>query len=166
MAVEPITCDGVVVDDDDGFLRPLRDGGGGASSVRPCERKFALYVFTVFGLLSRLRISIEMEAFLLAMGDNFWAAESDFSSRLSRGFLGILGSLLTDGEETFCWPSFSFSLSLSLLEELLDLSLSLWSRCLSLELLLLLLELLDDLDDDDELLCLLLLLWLLLLLLL
>lgn len=157
VAVEPMTGVGVVVTAAVvGFFRPLRDGGGGASSVRPCERKFALYVFTVFGLLSRLRISIEMEAFLLAIGDSFWAAmASDFSSTLSpRGFLGILGSLLTDGDETFGWLSLSFSLSLSLLEELLDLSLSLCSRCLSLELLF---ELLDDFDED-ELLCLLLLL--------
>lgn len=102
VAVEPTACTGAVVVPDDGFFRPLREGGGGASSVKPCDRKFALYVFTVFGLLSRLRISMEMEAFLLANGDIFWAEESDFSSTLSfRGFFGILGSLLTEGEEPF-----------------------------------------------------------------
>lgn len=52
---------------DDGFFKPFRDGGGGASSMRPCERNCELYVLTVLGRFSGLRTSIEMDAFLLGM---------------------------------------------------------------------------------------------------
>lgn len=54
--------------DDVGFLRPLRDGGGGASSVRPCDLNFDWYVLTVAVFSVSRRISIEMEAFLDMMG--------------------------------------------------------------------------------------------------
>uniref|UniRef100_A0A182U1U5 Uncharacterized protein n=1 Tax=Anopheles melas TaxID=34690 RepID=A0A182U1U5_9DIPT len=54
-------------DADDGFFNPLRDGGGGASSIRPCERNCELYVLTVLTRFSGLRTSIEIEAFLLGM---------------------------------------------------------------------------------------------------
>lgn len=51
IAVDPIVveevledeaAEGDVDDDDDGFFRPFRDGGGGASSMRPCERNWEL----------------------------------------------------------------------------------------------------------------------------
>lgn len=78
-----------------------------------------------------------MDAFLFAGDDCLLlsAEESDFSSAPSLDFLGILSNLvLLDGEDdTFEW---------------LDFSLSLFSRFLSLELLLLPL-LLDDFDEDE-----------------
>lgn len=65
--VVPPVVDAVdeVVLPDEGFFSPLRDGGGGASSIRPCERNWELYVLTVFTRFSGLRTSIEIEAFLL-----------------------------------------------------------------------------------------------------
>lgn len=98
-------------------------------------------VFTVFGRCSELRTSIEIEAFLLLTGDGLLSSDglADRSSDPSFDFLGILSDLLLEGEDSFE--------SLSLLEWL-DLSLSLCSRCLSLELLLLL-ELLEDLEDEE-----------------
>jgi len=54
--------------DDVGFFRPLRDGGGGASSVRPCDLNLDWYVFTVAVFSVSRRISIEIEAFLDMMG--------------------------------------------------------------------------------------------------
>lgn len=139
VAVEPTAPDVVVVD---GFFKPLRDGGGGASSIKPCDRNWELNVLTVFGRWSELRTSMEIDAFLLAFaGDDLLLSteESDLSSVPSLGFLGILSNLL-DGEDVFDRPSLS-------LLEWVDFSLSLCSRCLSFELLLLLL--LDAFEDEE-----------------
>lgn len=99
VAVDPTAADVVVFD---GFFKPLRDGGGGASSIKPCDRNCELNVLTVFGRCSELRTSIEMDAFLLTAGDDLVLSteESDLSSVPSLDFLEILSNLL-DGEDIF-----------------------------------------------------------------
>lgn len=140
-----------------GFFKPLRDGGGGASSVKPCERNCDLYVLTVFAFSESRRISMDIEAFFegIVIEVGFTASDSDSSF----GFFGIRPSLSIDGVDGLTAMSLSFSAcvsfsrSLSFLcdedesedeDVLADFSLSL-SRCRSF-------ELVDDedLDDDDD----------------
>lgn len=129
--------------DDVGFFRPLRDGGGGASSVRPCDLNLDWYVFTVAVFSVSRRISIEMEALRDMIG-----IDLGFCASLS--FAEAVGDVLAAFDAATAGGGISLlslSLSLSCLEdedddEVDDDDLRSLDELEP--------ELLDDDDDDDE----------------
>lgn len=124
---------------DVGFLRPLREGGGGASSVRPWDRNLDWYVFTVAVFSVSRRISIDIDAFLFGMDIDF-----GFCTSASPSLDFLSDALAVGGGISLLSFSFSFLEEAVVDDDEYDLSLSL-SRLRSLDML----EF-DEVEEDDD----------------